>query len=125
MNLRSMNKVAPIQQSEKLEKKVEKRSEEVNKYIRDLQELFSELSKLSGCPEERISAIIDIFTYVDENAEKVKNESCLKPLHDSIRNKAKVTMYDIAVGSSMAESTMLDKLKQLAILCVSILSKLG
>ena len=122
MKLRSINKVAPIQQ---IEKPVEARSEEVNKYIRELQELFNELSKWSGCPTERIGAIIDIFTYVDENIEKVKNESCLKTLHDSIRNKAKVTMYDIAVGSCSANSIILDNLKRLATLCISILAKLG
>ena len=122
MKLRSMNKVAPMQQ---IEKPIEERSEEVNKYIRELQELFNELSKWSGCPTERIGAIIDIFTYVDENIEKVKNESCLKTLHDSIRNKAKVTMYDIAVGSCSANSIILDNLKRLATLCISILAKLG
>ena len=120
MNLRSMKNVASV-------KPVEERSEEVNKYIRELQELFNELSKWSGrgCPIERIGVIIDIFTYIDENIEKVKNEVCLKTLHDSFRNKVKVTMYDIAVGSSSANTVILENLKKLATLCVSILSKLG
>lgn len=122
MKLRSTNKVANIQQ---IEKPQEERSEEVNKYIRELQELFNELSKWTGSPTERIGAIIDIFTYVDENIEKVKNETCLKKLHDSIRNKAKVTMYDIAVGSSYSNMDMLERLKKLATLCISILAKLG
>ena len=122
MKLRSTNKVAPMQQ---IEKPVEERSEEVNKYIRELQELFNELSKWSGCPTERIGVIINIFTYVDENVEKVKNEVCLKKLHESVRTKAKVTMYDIAVGSSYSNSDMLENLKQLATLCISILAKLG
>lgn len=118
MNLRSMKNIASV-------KPVEQRSEEVNKYIRELQELFNELSKWSGCPTERIGAIIDIFTYVDENIEKIKNEVCLKTLHDSVRNKVKITMYDITVGSSSANTVILENLKKLATLCVSILSKLG
>jgi len=118
MNLRSMKNVASV-------KPVEERSEEVNKYIRELQELFNELSKWSGCPIERIGVIIDIFTYIDENIEKVKNEVSLKTLHDSVRNKVKVTMYDIAVGSSSVNTVILENLKKLATLCVSILSKLG
>jgi hypothetical protein len=100
-------------------------SEEVNNYIRELQLLFNELSKWSGCPTARIGIIIDIFTYVDENVDKVKDDLSLKTLHDSIKNKAKVTMFDIAVGSSSVNTTMLENLKQLASLCVSIIAKLG
>jgi hypothetical protein len=123
MKLRSMTKVAPL--NEKKSVVPVSNSEEVNNYIRELQGLFNELSKWKGCPTTRIGIIIDIFTYVDENAHKVIGDPALKILHDSIKNKAKVTMYDIAVSSSSVNSGMLENLKQLASICVSIISKLG
>ena len=105
------------------EKPVENRPEEV--YIQELQCLFDELSNWTGCPIERIRVIIDIFSYVDENIEKVKHDVSLKSLHDSVRNRAKVALFDIAVGSSTVDPLMLENLKKLSVLCISVLGKLG
>ena len=118
MKLRSSLKVDQIKQSVRT-------STEVDKYTRELKELFRELSKWDGCPTVRIDIIINIFTYVDKNTDNVKHETSLKSLHDSILKKAKSTMNDIIIGSSMADPIMLDNLKRLAVLSISIISKLS
>lgn len=120
MKLRSSTKTKESRESQKIVEKIE-----VDKYTRELKEFFRELSKWDGCPTIRIDIMINIFSYVDKNVDNVKHEISLKTLHNSILNKAKLTMNDIIIGSSMADSVMLENLKQLAIISISIISKLG
>ena len=118
MKLRNSLKVDQIKQSVRT-------STEVDKYTRELKEFFRELSKWDGCPTVRIDIIINIFNYVDKNVDNVKHETSLKPVHESILKKAKSTMNDIIIGSSMADPIMLENLKRLAVLSISIISKLS